>query len=214
MIVRRIAGIVLLLLLLSGAALLGGGYQYGARQAAARMAAPGPVDIGFAQFMRGHHDQAVVMTQILLGGGATKLAGLARSIQAAQLIEIGEMKGWLLLWGKPVLPKTASMDWMLFGKAAPDAVLTRYLSDCRASAGGMPGLASTQELDALRRLDGDARDQLFLRLMIRHHEGALPMAHFAARNAETAVVRTLAAGIEVQQMQELAAMALLQARAH
>src|SRR3546814_6326432 len=84
------------------------------------MAAPSPVDVGFAQFMRGHHDQAVVMTQILLGRGTTRLVGLARSIQTAQLIEIGEMKGWLLLWGKPVLPATTSMDWMLFGKNAPD----------------------------------------------------------------------------------------------
>lgn len=196
----------------AGLALLGGGYQCGARQSNARVAAPGPVDVGFAQFMRGHHDQAVVMTQILLGRGTTKLTGLARSIQAAQLIEIGEMKGWLLLWGKPVLPATTSMDWMLFGKTAPDAALARYLSDCRTSPGGMPGLASTQELSELRQLDGDARDQRFLQLMVRHHQGGLPMAHFAARNAETAAVRTLAAEIEIQQMQELAAMAVMQTR--
>nr|WP_277817152.1 DUF305 domain-containing protein [Solimonas terrae] len=189
-----------------------GGCRYGERVAAAQVSAPGPVDIGFAQFMRSHHDQAVVMTRILLGHGSTRLDALARSIQAAQLIEIGEMKGWLLLWGKPVLPATTSMDWMLFGHTAPDAALARYLSDCRSSPGGMPGLASSAELDTLRGLDGEARDQLFLQLMIRHHQGGLPMAHFAARNAETATVRTLAAEIEVQQTQEIAAMAVLLAR--
>src|SRR3546814_11129538 len=129
--------------------------------------------------MRGHHDQAVVMTQILLGRGTTRLVGLARSIQTAQLIEIGEMKGWLLLWGKPVLPATTSMDWMLFGKNAPDAELARYLSDCRSSPGGMPGMASTQELNELRKLAGEARDPLFLQLMVRHHKGGLQIGREA-----------------------------------
>src|SRR3546814_18510274 len=100
------------------------------------MAAPSPVDVGFAQFMRGHHDQAVVMTQILLGRGTTRLVGLALSIQTAQLIEIGEMTGSLLLWGKPVLPATTSMDWLLFCNNAPDAALGRSLHDCRSSPAG------------------------------------------------------------------------------
>ena len=206
---RRIAGLALLVL--AGAGLTEAGHRLDARAHphAQAIAATGPVDIGFAQFMRGHHDQAVVMTQILLDHGPTKLAGLARSIQSAQLIEIGEMKGWLLLWGKPLLPATSSMNWMLFGRTSPDASLTRYLIDCRTSPGGMPGLASSDELNRLRSLDGDERDHLFLQLMMSHHQGALPMAHFAALNAETSVVRTLAAQIEIQQMLELSAMALL-----
>ena len=204
---RHIAGAVLLLL--AGAGLTEAGRRLAAgAQPAQAIAAPGAVDVGFAQFMRSHHDQAVVMTQILLDHGPTRLAGLARSIQTAQLIEIGEMKGWLLLWGKPLLPASAGMNWMLLGKTPPDATLTRYLADCR-SAGGMPGLASSDELNTLRQLDGDERDRQFLQLMMRHHQGALPMAHFAALNAETPAVRTLAAQIEVQQMEELGAMALL-----
>nr|WP_277346271.1 DUF305 domain-containing protein [Solimonas marina] len=187
-------------------------YRLGERAAAVRVQSPGPVDIGFAQFMRSHHDQAVVMTQIMLARGNTQLTGLLRAIQTAQLIEIGEMKGWLLLWQRPLLPATTSMDWMLLGKTAPDAALSRYLSDCRASPGGMPGLASAAQLDELRRLDGAARDRLFLQLMIRHHQGGLPMAHFAARNAETVAVRTLAADIEAHQAQELAWMTLLTQR--
>lgn len=175
-----------------------------------RAAAPGLVDVGFTQSMRSHHDQAVVMTQILLDRGSTRLASLARSIQAAQLVEIGEMKGWLLLWNKPLLPATTAMDWMLLGKTPPDAALSRYLADCRSAPGGMPGLATSEELNRLRGLDGDARDHLFLELMIRHHQGALPMAHFAAFNAETTVVRTLAAQIEVEQLQETAAMAAME----
>lgn len=204
---HRIGGIAVLLL--AAIALASAAYRLGVHEASSRMEHAGPVDIGFAQFMRTHHDQAVVMTQILLDRGTTRLTGLARSIQNEQLIEIGEMKGWLLLWKRPLLPASTSMDWMLFGIEAPDATLTRYLSDCRSAPGGMPGLASSAELDQLRQLDGDARDRLFLQLMIRHHQGGLPMAHFAARNAGLAAVRQLAVGIESQQLQELAAMALL-----
>ncbi len=204
---RYIAGAVLLLLTGAGLTEAGRRLVAGAHPEQT-IALPGAVDVGFAQFMRSHHDQAVVMTQILLDHGPTRLAGLARSIQTAQLIEIGEMKGWLLLWGKPLLPASVGMNWMLLGKTPPDATLTRYLADCRA-AGGMPGLASSDELNTLRQLDGDERDRLFLQLMMRHHQGALPMAHFAALNAETPAVRTLAAQIEVQQMEELGAMALL-----
>lgn len=207
---RHLAGALLLLLI--GAGLSEAGHRYAAAVHPAQIiAAPGPVDIGFTQSMRGHHDQAVVMSRILLDHGPTRLVGLARSIQSAQLIEIGEMKGWLLLWGKPLLPASDGMNWMLLGKTPPDASLSRYLADCR-SAGGMPGLATSEELNQLRSLDGDERDRLFLQLMTRHHQGALPMAHFAALNAETPAVRALAAQIEVQQMEELGAMALLARR--
>lgn len=173
---------------------------------------PGPVDVGFSQSMRDHHGQAVVMTQILLGRGTTQLAGLARAIQADQLVEIGQMKGWLLLWGKPMLPSKAGMDWILTGKTAPGAALTRYLADCKVAGGGMPGLATSDELNQLRSAVGPERDQLFLKLMVRHHQGALPMADFAAKNAETSTVRTLAAQIVIQQEQELAAMAAVISR--
>ena len=41
------------------------------------------------------------------------------------------------------------------------------------TAGSMPGMATEDELAALRRLDGTAFDVEFLRLMIRHHQGGL-----------------------------------------
>jgi uncharacterized protein (DUF305 family) len=204
---RRFAGRALLVL--AGAGLTAAGYRIATGlHPPPAPAAPGAVDVGFAQSMRSHHDQAVLMAQILLDHGSTRLAGLARSIQHAQLLEIGEMKGWLLLWNKPVLPSSAAMDWLLLGKAPPDAALRQYLVDCRA-AGGMPGLATSEELNRLRGLDGEERDRLFLQLMMRHHQGALPMAHFAASNAAIPAVRSLAAQIEMQQLEELGAMALL-----
>ncbi len=202
-----------LLLLAGGAALLAAaGYVLGLRSAPPPPAAPSAVDVGFAQFMRGHHDQAIVMTEILLQDRSSKLAGLASAMQAAQLIEIGQMKGWLLLWDKPLLPATDSMDWMLLGRTPPDEALNRYLIACRNSPGGMPGLATVEELQRLRTLRGEERDLLFLQLMVRHHQGGLPMAQFAAYNAQTPAVRTLAAQMVVEQTQEMATMALMARR--
>lgn len=207
----RRAGLVALLSLSIGG-IAGGGYALGLRSAAQQRPAPGPVDVGFAQAMRGHHDQAVVMSQILLGDSTSQIAGLARAIESAQLMEIGQMKGWLLLWDKPLLPSTSSMDWMLLGRSPPDAALSRYLIDCRNSPGGMPGLATQDELTRLRSLKGGERDLWFLQLMIRHHQGGLPMARFAAQNAETPAVRMLAAQIVAEQTQEAATMLLLAQR--
>lgn len=203
---RGLAGLALALLAGAG---LGAAYARHAACAAPARAAGAAVDVGFAQFMGGHHDQAVTMAQILLDRGTTRLGGLARSIQTEQLLEIGQMKGWLLLWGQPLLPATRSMDWMLLGSAPPDAALARYLLDCRSAPGGMPGLATSEELNRLRALDGDERDRLFLELMMRHHQGALPMAHFAARNAQAPAVRALAAQMVAQQAEELGAMGVL-----
>ncbi len=185
------------------------GRRVGAEQGAAMAAEAGPVDVGFAQFMSLHHDQAVVMAQTLLNGGSTRLGGLANAIVSAQLMEIGQMRGWLRLWGQPLMPATREMDWMLVGKSPPDAALSRYLLDCKSAPGGMPGLATVDELNQLRALDGDARDALFLQLMIRHHQGGLPMAYFASRNTEVPAVRTLAAQITVEQTEELSQMLLL-----
>lgn len=169
---------------------------------------PNAVDVGFAQSMIGHHDQAVAMAQIVLGDGSSRVTGLARNILTKQLLEIGQMRGWLAVWGKPLLPATRSMDWMLLGKTPPDKALAKYLLECRDSKVDMPGLATTAELNALRSSTGPARDLLFLQLMQRHHFGALPMARFAANNAKIPAVRSLATEIVFEQSEELVTIAL------
>ncbi|MBW8811542.1 MAG: DUF305 domain-containing protein, partial [Lysobacter sp.] len=58
-------------------------------------------------------------------------------------------------------------------------------------------------------VQGEERDRLFLALMIRHHQGALPMARFAATNAAVPAVRSLAAQIAFDQAQEIERMARL-----
>ena len=48
----------------------------------------------------------------------------------------------------------------------------------------MPGMATEEELAGLRELSGTAFDVEFLRLMIRHHQGGLDMAVYAAEHAD------------------------------
>lgn len=169
----------------------------------------GPIDIGFAQFMSLHHAQAIAMAQLMLDGRPTPLANLARNLANAQLLELGEMRGWLRLWRQPLLPvNRRDMGWMLLGSSPPDAGLQQYLLDCEQSPTGMAGLASDDELNRLRLLDGRARDAHFLGLMLAHHEGGIPMARFAAAQALLPVVRDLAERIALEQSQEIIRLAM------
>ncbi|WP_293374472.1 DUF305 domain-containing protein [Nevskia sp.] len=169
---------------------------------AARMQ-PGAIEIGFAQSMSRHHAQAIAMSQLMQDGRPSRLSLLARSVEGAQQLELGEMRGWLRLWQLPLEATNRSMDWMLAGDAAPDEELRRYLLDCQRSPTGMPGLASTDDLERLRSLDGDRRDRHFLQLLLAHHRGALPMARFAAEQAQVPAVRELATRVVLEQAREI-----------
>ncbi|WP_373094883.1 DUF305 domain-containing protein [Zhongshania sp.] len=168
-----------------------------------------PIDIGFAQYMSVHHDQAVLLSQLLLDDRVvtdkrpSKLRNFALSISTAQLIEIGTMRGWLQLWGVETYPATMDMNWMLLAPKLPSEELQQYLLDCRDSELGMPGLVKNSELEELRKMDRDARDARFLELMLRHHEGGIPMAKFAAEFARLPVVRNLAQRMIIEQTKEL-----------
>ena len=118
------------------------------------------------------------------------------------------MRGWLTLWGQPSYPTANGMNWMLLGPGQPGPELIRYIAAC-GTTGSTPGMASMDELNRLRELDGTARDRLFLQLMIRHHQGALPMARIAALGAEHSAVRALAGRIAWDQAAEISRLAAL-----
>ena len=56
----------------------------------------------------------------------------------------------------------------------------------------MPGMASSEELNKLKSASGKDLDILYLQLMLRHHQGALPMAQYAAEHAAVGYVKDLA----------------------
>ena len=67
-------------------------------------------------------------------------------------------------------------------------------------------MATQAQLDRLGRRTGARFDALFARLMIRHHLGGIAMAREAAERATLLEVRTLATGMERDQLQEVALM--------
>ena len=152
------------------------------------------VDAGFARDMSTHHTQAVVMagyTRLHTTNPSVLL--LANDIYNEQTFEIGEMQGWLDSWGLTRSTTLATMSWM-------------GGSDHLLSDGLMPGMATPAEIAKLETLSGNALDVDFLQLMIRHHQGGLPMEQYAVSHASQTYVQTLAANMEQAQSTEIISM--------
>lgn len=150
----------------------------------------GSVDVGFAQDMRVHHLQAVTMSGVTRDHTTDPLVhSLAFDIESTQLAQSSEMTGWLTAWSQPELPppERAAMSWMTgpsghsHGSSGSDGGVAR-----------MPGMATAEELNRLKSATGKELDVLYLQLMLRHHQGALPMAQYAADHASVGYVKDLA----------------------
>ncbi len=152
------------------------------------------VDVGFAQDMTVHHAQAVAMATWERDHTADPvLRQLAFDIETGQIAQVGRMQGWLALWQAPTLPTGGHMAWM---RDVPGH------SDHGAGVERMPGMATEEELASLRASTGAALDVRFLQLMLRHHEGGVEMARYAAEHAAVPEVRALAAQILAAQTAE------------
>ena len=169
----------------------------------------GPVDVGFAQDMSVHHEQALTMANLALVRGSPRVRQLAQGIVNQQLKEIGYMQGWLMLWQSPGIAPTDEMRWMQDAYKRSmhrDPVYEQFIDNC-IKGRGMPGLATPLELEALAAASlADAFDAKFLALMIRHHQGAVVMARFASEHAEQELVRGFARAIAAEQQQEMGQM--------
>lgn len=169
----------------------------------------GPVDVGFAQDMSAHHEQALTMAHLALTRGSPRVRMLAQGIVTQQLKEIGYMQGWLLLWQAPGMASTDEMRWMrdAYASAARRDVMYEQFIDGCAQGRGMPGMASPSELEALAAASSPATfDAAFLALMVRHHQGAVVMARFLSENAQLDLVRGFARAMAAEQQQERARM--------
>lgn len=122
-----------------------------------------PADVIYMQDMIVHHSQAVELVDLTEGRlvDATVTA-LAARIGAEQVPEMQGMAQWLEQQGQEV-PMEASME--------PG----EHTGHDMTGHEGMPGMATEEQLQALRDAPADQVDRLFLTLMIRHHEGAIDM---------------------------------------
>ncbi len=159
------------------------------------------VEIGFAQDMTAHHQQALLMTQRLDPDAGPTVRRVAEQLADTQRIEIGTMLGWLRLADASPL-SSRPMTWMTNTTAAHQH--STYPSDAP-----MLGTASTSELDALATARGREAEILFLQLMIRHHQGGITMAMAADRQLDGGPVKETARSMVQSQGQEVGVMSLL-----
>jgi uncharacterized protein (DUF305 family) len=165
------------------------------------------VDVGFAQDMRVHHLQAVTMAGIERDRTTDPiLRGVAFDMESTQLAQLSEMAGWLTVWGQPDLPAPGAgyMGWMSEG--GHHAHGNGNGGTTTGTVTRMPGMATTEEINKLRKLSGKDLDVLFLQLMLRHHLGGLQMAQYAAAHAGVGYVRNMADKIVLTQQNELTLM--------
>lgn len=168
---------------LAVAVLLGGCTAAGdAGPSPAASASVGHADLAFTMMMIPHHEQAIEMSDLVLGadGIDERVRDLAEQIKAAQQPEIDLMAGWLEDWGHPA---GSGMEGMDHG-----------------------GMMSDGDLDALAAADGVEAARLFLEQMIEHHEGAIDMARAELDAGTHPDVLALAQRIVDAQTAEIATM--------
>lgn len=144
-------------------------------------------DVMFAQMMIPHHQQAVEMADLALddsSGASAEVQALAKDIKAAQGPEIKTMQGWLEQWGAE--PASEGMGH-----------------------GGMDhgdGMMSESEMTDLESASGEKFDQMWLTMMIKHHQGAVTMAKDVQSTTSNNEVKTMAADIIKAQNSEITTM--------
>ncbi|GAB88864.1 DUF305 domain-containing protein [Gordonia rhizosphera] len=175
------------------------------RTSADRSHNPSATDIGFAQDMSVHHDQAILMGRSLSRDVAPDVSGLADRIVAAQTAEVARMRAMLLWFGAPLTSSTP-MAWMTDASGHGH----RTMGTSTSEEPRMEGMAGIGELTRLANLHGRAAEILFLQLMIRHHEGGLTMA-VATHNDPTASETTRAMALTMigEQGDEIGRMTML-----
>ncbi|MBK8033090.1 MAG: DUF305 domain-containing protein [Chloroflexi bacterium] len=146
-------------------------------------------ELGFARDMIVHHAQAVDMAMLLYDRTDNPdLKTIALDMALTQQAQLGQMQGWLSVWGEPIASADLPMAWM----------------DMAVSSGLMPGMATDDELASLRAADGSEADALFIPLMIAHHQGGVHMAQGLLARSDTPIVRRLAQSIIDAQQREIA----------
>ena len=157
-----------------------------------RMPADDSAEAGFARDMSVHHAQAVEMAELLRDRTQSEeMRTLAADMALTQQGQIGQMEGWLAIWGLPNTGSEPAMSWM-----------------GEPTSKQMPGMATPEQINELSQASGEDADERFLQLMIPHHQAAIPMSEAILERTDRPEVKTLATAIissqqaEIQMMQD------------
>jgi uncharacterized protein (DUF305 family) len=140
-------------------------------------------DVVFAKHMIPHHQQAVEMSDMVVGkqGIDPRVTQLATEIKAAQGPEIQQMQGWLTQWGTPAMPPMSGHDM----------------------PGMTQGTMSQADMTSVKDAQGVEASKLFLTQMIAHHEGAITMAQNEIRDGQFPAALEMAKAIVTTQQKEI-----------
>ena len=143
-------------------------------------------DVMFAQMMIPHHQQAVEMAdQALQKDASPKVTELAQQIKAAQGPEIETMTKWLQKWKAPMTAEEGH------------------------GAHGGGGMMADGDMKDLSAASGPAFSEMWLTMMIEHHEGAVDMARDVLKTTNNPEVKEMAQAIVDGQNEEIATMKAL-----
>ncbi|MET8118614.1 DUF305 domain-containing protein [Micromonospora sp. NPDC005189] len=167
-----------------------------------RLTQPGDtsVEAGFARDMTTHHAQAVEMSLTAYRSATLPaVRQMAVDIATGQQGEIGAMQTWLREWDLSPTGSQPPMSWMSDGATVKDGL--------------MPGMATPQQMTALRDAQGIEVDRQFLALMYNHHLGGIHMIDAALGKTDNAEVLRVARTMKSTQQTELNNLRQLQAQA-
>ena len=140
-------------------------------------------DQKFVQEMIPHHEQAVVMSEMVTNVEiSTQTAALASEIMGAQASEIELMQGLLNEWGVESDPHAGH----------------------KMSGDESHGMMTDEEIAELENLSGADFEKMWLTMMLAHHQGAVKMAETVIADGKDSRVKTLAEQIVSQQQKEIA----------
>ncbi len=144
-------------------------------------------EAGFARDMKTHHAQAVQMALIARDRTTDEtLKFLLTDMVLTQQNQIGQMEGWLNVWGLPLGSDQPAMAWM-----------------GHSTTGLMPGMATDAQIAQLSTLPEREMVIQFMTLMIAHHQSAVEMANAILDRTDNEVVRHLAESIIKTQQGEI-----------
>ncbi len=151
-----------------------------------RFVAPNERDLTYVVGMIEHHRQALQMTELAPERASNEtVKGLASRMHDSQGPEIGAMEQWRKQFA-------ADAEQHGHSTALP-----------HVDHAAMPGMASVEDMAALKAATGGEFDKLFVRLMIAHHEGALKMAEDVLSNGVDVRVEEMAADVIATQTDEI-----------
>lgn len=138
-------------------------------------------DVSFASDMLLHHAQALEMVELTKGRDLDpEVQAIADAIRAAQTPEIKTFRTWLTAWGEQVpVPGDHKMDM------------------------GMSGMMSSDDMAALRNAPDSEFQTMWLKMMVKHHTGAVKMATLETEEGQYKPALALAETIIAFQTSEI-----------